>query len=152
MAIIVDRKLDEEAERQAREYAQRNDTSALDWQHPPPAYEEAPSGSSSSNTRPPPSHPSQVTEQAEGSQQGLRVPERASDEVLDDESIPLLPGRRVNGKRLKARIRIKKVLFMVAVLLVNALVVLLILKLTGSSGKREMVSFWRHRKLLSHVY
>jgi hypothetical protein len=133
---IIDSKIAEEAQRQAREYAQRNDTAGAsqDWQVPPPAYEEA-STATSSTSQPLASS----TDVAQGSEeQPSRSRQRGGDaeSMSSDETLPLLTRRQEMRlrKKLHRRSKLKKVLRFIIMTLCMAAIILLVLKFFGSVG------------------
>jgi cobalamin biosynthesis Mg chelatase CobN len=149
---IIDRKLNEEAQREAAEYAERNDTAAAPhWDEsmpPPPTYEEAvPSSSTGSPAQG--QNGRQNTSEASAASSSSRDPRRSrrserlstdTDSVESDESMPLLTNRQ--KRRLKRKMRsvdrMKKGCRFIGASLLLACVVVLILKLVRLS-RREIV-------------
>ncbi|UZJ57301.1 hypothetical protein CBS101457_006621 [Exobasidium rhododendri] len=150
---IIDSKVDEDAQRQAREYAARNDTAgALDWQQPPPAYEEASSSFSSSSATAatpatvssssrPSQSPSNRTEvgihpQERPSRSSRRTSQREmlrTDSDASDESLPLLTTRQ--RQRIKRKLRFTKMfcrhIRSLGIILIFLLVILFVLRKFG---------------------
>lgn len=137
---IIDSKLAEETFRQAREYAQRNDTATAgvasqDWQQPPPAYEEA-SGSSQNAPQSRNASDGVVDANATGEV------EEADQSEQSDENTPLLSRRRRQflKKSQRARRKIKKGLLFISISLLLACIALLLFDITGLLDKDDFVS------------
>jgi hypothetical protein len=133
---IIDSKIAEEAQRQAREYAQRNDTAASqDWQQPPPAYEEATVATASSSSQAAQSSVCALSTEEQQQQSPLSRPRYRdpNESISSDESMPLLTRRQEQRlrKKLKFKSRVKKGLRYIIATLLLACIALLFLDLTG---------------------